>query len=89
MSTAVGLANAVVWPWVSAHDQRMEYRGVRYTIRVGIEPDLLSVAIYPSGVESVANRFYGTRANAEFRARSLIERWLKEHRDRQSNAERK
>jgi hypothetical protein len=65
----------------------MEHRGVRYTIRVGIEPDLWSVAIYPDGVESVANRFYATRANAEFRARSLIERWLKEQpatRDRQS-----
>jgi hypothetical protein len=55
----------------------MEHRGVRYTIRVGIEPDLWSVAIYPDGVESIVNRFYGTRANAEFRARSLIERWLK------------
>jgi hypothetical protein len=63
----------------------MEYRGVRYTIRVGIEPDLWSVGIYPDGVV-VANRFYGTRANAEFRAHSLIERWLKEQgatRDRQ------
>jgi len=70
----------------------MEHRGVRYTIRVGIEPDLWSVAIYPDGAESVANRFYGTRANAEFRARSFIERWLKEQRatrDRQQNAERK
>jgi hypothetical protein len=70
----------------------MEHRGVRYTIRVGIEPGLWSVAIYPDGVKSVANRFYGARANAEFRARSLIERWLKEQhatRDRQSNAKRK
>jgi len=70
----------------------MEYRGVRYTIRAGIERDSWSVAIYPDGVESVANRFYGTRANAEFRARSLIERWLKEQhatRDGQQNAERK
>lgn len=68
----------------------MKYRGVRYTLHVGIEPDLWSVAIYLDGIESVANRFYGTRANAEFRARSLIERWLKEQRatrDRQSNAE--
>ena len=67
----------------------MEYRGVRYTLRVGIEPDLWSVAIYPDGVESVANPLYGTRANAEFRARSLIERWLKEQRatrEKESNA---
>ena len=55
----------------------MEYRGVRYTIRVGIEPDMWSVAIYPGGVER-AKRFYGTRANAEFRARSMINRLLKE-----------
>ncbi len=58
----------------------MEHRGVRYTVRVGIEPDLWSVAIYPGGVESVANRFYGTRANAEFPARSMMERSLKEQR---------
>ena len=56
----------------------MEYRGVRYTIRVGIEPDLWSVTIYyPDGAESAANRLYGTRANAEFRAHSMINKWLK------------
>jgi hypothetical protein len=54
-----------------------EHRGVRYTIRAGIEPDLWSVAIYPGGVER-ASRFYGTRANAEFRTRSMINRFLKE-----------
>jgi hypothetical protein len=62
----------------------MEYRGVRYAIRAGIEPDMWSVAIYPGGVESVAHRFYGTRANAEFRVRSMINGLLKEQ-----NAERK
>jgi hypothetical protein len=61
----------------------VEHRGVRYAIRVGIEPDVWSVAIYPGSVER-ANRFYGTRANAEFRARSMINRLLKEQ-----NAERK
>jgi hypothetical protein len=55
----------------------MEYRGVRYAIRVGIEPDLWSVTIYPDGAESAANRLYGTRASAEFRARSMINKWLK------------
>jgi hypothetical protein len=63
VNAAVGLTNAVVWPCVSAHDQRMEYRGVRYTIRVGIEPDLWSVTIYPDGAESAANRLYGTPKN--------------------------
>jgi hypothetical protein len=56
----------------------MEHRGVRYTVRAGIERDSWSVAIYPDGVELVAHRFYGTRANAEFRIRSVINRFLKE-----------
>jgi hypothetical protein len=64
--------------WVWAHDGSMEHRGVRYTIRAGIERDSWSVAIYPSGVESDAYRFYGTRANAESRARYTIDRWLQE-----------
>jgi hypothetical protein len=62
----------------------MEYRGVRYTIRAGIERDSWSVAIYPDGVESSAHRLYGTRANAEYRVRSVINRLLKEQ-----NGERK
>jgi hypothetical protein len=62
----------------------MEYRGVRYTIRAGIERDAWSVTIYPDGVESSAHRLYGTRANAEYRARSVINRLLKEQ-----NGERK
>jgi hypothetical protein len=56
----------------------MEHRGVRYTVRAGIQRDSWSVAIYPDGVESVAHRFYGTRANAEFRVRSVINRFLEE-----------
>jgi hypothetical protein len=69
----------------------MEHRGVRYAIRAGIERGSWSVAIYPGGVESSRPLTYGTRANAELRAHSMIERWLKEQRARQSklNAERK
>jgi integrase len=55
----------------------MEHRGVHYTIRAGIEHHLWAVAIYFGGVER-AKRFYGTRENAEFRARSIINRLLKE-----------
>jgi hypothetical protein len=58
----------------------MEYRGVRYTIRAGIEPNAWSVAIHPGGVESAAKRVYGTREDVELKARSKIERWLKEER---------
>jgi hypothetical protein len=53
----------------------MEYRGVRYTIRAGIEPNLWSVAIYPDGVESGARLVYGKRQAAEFEAHSMIDRW--------------
>jgi hypothetical protein len=42
----------------------MDYRGVRYTIGAGIEPNLWSISIYPGGVESRANRIYGPRKDA-------------------------
>jgi hypothetical protein len=54
----------------------MDYRGVRYTIRAGIEPNLWSISIYPDGVESRANRLYGPRKEAELQARSMINEWL-------------
>jgi hypothetical protein len=56
----------------------MEHRGVRYTIRTGIERGLWSVAIYPGGVESSPKLTYGTRKYAESRARSMIDRCLQE-----------
>jgi hypothetical protein len=58
----------------------MEHRGVRYTIRAGIERDLWSVAIHPGGIESRANRIYGPRKDAEFEAYSMIDGWLERHR---------
>jgi hypothetical protein len=65
----------------------MEHRGVRYTIRIGIEPRAWSVAIHPGGVESAMRLIHGTRHEAESLARSMIERWLKERRATR-NAER-
>jgi hypothetical protein len=53
----------------------MEHQGVRYTIRAGIERNLWSVAIHPDGTESRARLIYGTRENAEYEARSMIDRW--------------
>jgi hypothetical protein len=58
----------------------MEHRGVRYTIRAGIERDLWSVAIHPGGIESRANRVCGPRKDAEFEAYSMIDGWLERHR---------
>ena len=53
----------------------MQHRGVRYAIRMGIEPDAWSVAIYPGDTEAPAKRVYGTREDAERQARSMIDRW--------------
>jgi hypothetical protein len=53
----------------------MEHRGVRYTIRAGIERGVWSVAIHPGGIESAAKLVYGTREYAEREAHSMIDRW--------------
>jgi hypothetical protein len=53
----------------------MEHRGVRYTIRLGIEPGVWSIAIHPGGVVSAEKRFHGTRKEAEFEAHSMIDGW--------------
>ena len=39
----------------------MEYRGIRYTIRAGIERGQWSVVIYPQGVETTGVKVFGTR----------------------------
>jgi hypothetical protein len=54
----------------------MEYRGIRYTLRAGIERGQWSVVIYPQGVETKANRVFGTREDADRHARRMIDRWL-------------
>ena len=47
----------------------MEYRGIRYTIRAGIERGQWFVAIHPDeGVEVARNKTLGTREDAELRA---------------------
>ena len=53
----------------------MEHRGVRYTIRAGIERGIWSVAVHPGGVELAAKLVYGTRKEAEFEAHSMIDGW--------------
>jgi hypothetical protein len=54
----------------------MEYRGIRYTLRAGIQRGQWSVVIYPQGVETKANRVFGTREEAELKAHYMINRWL-------------
>jgi hypothetical protein len=54
----------------------MEYRGIRYTLRAGIERGQWSVVIYPQGVETTGVKVFGTRNYAEDHARRMISRWL-------------
>ena len=54
----------------------MEYRGIRYTLRMGIARGQWSVVIYPQGVETTGNKVLGTREEAESQARRMIDRWL-------------
>ena len=63
-------------------DRSMEHKGVRYTIRAGIERGMWSVAIHPSGIESSAKLVYGKRGDAEFEAHSMIDRWPQKPRRR-------
>jgi hypothetical protein len=51
----------------------MEYRGIRYTIRAGIERGQWFVVIHPEAVEVPAKKkIFGTREDAELQARALI-----------------
>jgi hypothetical protein len=48
----------------------MEYRGIRYTIRTGIERWQLFVVIHPEGVKEVSsNKIFGVREDADAYAR--------------------
>jgi hypothetical protein len=55
----------------------MQYRGIRYTIRTGIQRAQYRVFIHPDeDVEVPANKIFGTREDAEIYARLMIHRWL-------------
>jgi hypothetical protein len=56
----------------------MEYKSVRYAIRIGIERGKWRVVIHPSGNGLPEERtVYGTREDAEITARSMINARLK------------
>jgi len=55
----------------------MEYRGVRYTIRIGIERQQWRVALHPPGNEFPKEKtVLGTREQAEHEAHSMVDAWL-------------
>lgn len=58
----------------------MEYRGIQFMIRTGIERGQWHVAIHPSGNELREIRVFGARKDAEFKAHAMIDEWLKKRR---------
>jgi hypothetical protein len=54
----------------------MEYRGIRYTIRAGIERRQCRVVIYPDDDEIVSKKIFLSREGAETYARDMINRRL-------------
>jgi hypothetical protein len=56
----------------------MEYRGVRYAIRIGIDKGLWQLAVYlPDSELPEEKPIVGTRQEAEFAARAIIDAWRK------------
>ena len=64
---------------ISVQTYRVEYRGIRYTIRARIEREQWSVAIHPTGVEMKGRVVTGPREEAELQARAMINSWLEKH----------
>jgi hypothetical protein len=66
-----------VWIAIPRKFNLMEFRGIRYTIRTGIERGQWIAVIHP-GVEVAGKRVIsGTREHAELYARRMIDSWLK------------
>jgi len=63
----------------------MKYRGIRYTIRAGIERGQWFVVIHPEGVEVSSNKIYGAREDAEFHAHRMINKWLDANQKQRTN----
>lgn len=78
----MGIVQVLIW----VQTPPVEYRGIRYTIRVGIEREQWSVAIHPAGVEMPGRVITGPRERAELLARSMINRWLAAHVRKSPNA---
>ncbi len=72
-SSATRIAQLLIW----VQTYRVEYRGIRYTIRAGIEREQWSVTIHPAGVEMKGKVVSGPREKAELQARAMINTWLK------------
>ncbi len=64
---------------ISVQTDPVEYRGIRYSVRVRIEREQWSVAIYPKGVEMAGKVVTGPQEKAGMLAHYTINKWLEEH----------
>jgi hypothetical protein len=87
-STPITTARKLLGELAQENDNRMEYQGVRYTLRAGIERGQWFVAIHPQGIEMAGKKVFGTREDAEFQAHLMISRWWLERRRQRSKLER-
>jgi hypothetical protein len=56
----------------------MEYRGIRYTLRLGIERQKWAIGIHPHDTEPVEKIFKGSRLKAEQQAQSMIDAYRRQ-----------
>jgi hypothetical protein len=56
----------------------MEYKGIRYTLRLGIERQKWSIGIHPRDAAPVDRIFKGTRLKAEQHAQSMIDAYRRQ-----------
>jgi hypothetical protein len=54
----------------------MEYRGIRYTLRAGIQRGRWLAVIHPEDIEIPAKKSAATHEDAEVYAQRMINRWL-------------
>jgi hypothetical protein len=64
---------------IPVQPQFVEYKRIRYTVRIGTERGRWAVAIHAAGVETSARFCFGCREEAERKARAMIDRWLERH----------
>jgi hypothetical protein len=55
----------------------MQYRGIRYTLRIGIKAGEWGVAIHPPDDQVLETMLHGSHKAAALKARSMIDRWLR------------
>ena len=64
---------------VFSYKSPVQYKGIRYTLRMGITPGRWLIVIHPQEQEPIEAPVQGTGLAAVLKARSMIDTWLKSH----------